>query len=486
MTRLSRDTLPENTHVFSYDRDAIDVGIVHFGIGNFHRAHQAVYVEDLLEKGETQWGIAGVSMRSASMKEALEPQDYFYTLATLAEQTEYRIIGAVKDVLVAPKTPKTIIDLLASPKTQLVSSTITEKGYYLSSGKIDFEHAGLKAERATLEKPSTIYGFLARGLIARHQKSPTAKLTIMCCDNISRGGELLEAGVHYLLDLHDKEALEWAQNHVSFISSMVDRVSPATDDKLRKLVTRDTGRQDAWPVSTEPFSQWIIEDNFAGDRPSFDTVGAVFVDDIAPFERMKLSYLNAAHTIASTQGYLFGDQYVHQAIERPNVLTFMRQALYENVLPNAEVPKGYDGEAYIEGVIKRFQNGNLPYANLQVGTDSSQKIQQRWFPTIDAALTRNNNASYFAFCLAAWTIFIETALKNAVLNDPKRAELEQALTTNISETALNILKISNAEQCKFYAQPMFMSAVIGHAQDIKAHGIASALQTFLKERTCNQ
>jgi len=303
----------------------------------------------------------------------------------------------------------------------------------------------------------------------------------MCCDNISAGGEWLSQGVRHLLQIHNPETFEWTQSHVSFISSMVDRVSPATDDALRQAVLKDTERRDASPVSAEPFSQWIIEDNFAGQKPQFDQVGAVFVDDITPFERMKLSYLNAAHTIASTLGYLTGDTYVHEAIERPDVLQFMRQALYDNVLPNAPVPDGYDGASYIEEVIKRFQNSNLPYANLQVGTDSSQKIQQRWFPTIDTALGQNKDISYFAFGLAAWVVFIQTALKNNVLNDPKTAEFQMVDTTQLDERLDSYLKTSNADKFAFYKESEFIKAVNAYLKGIKSNGITAALMNFLKK-----
>lgn len=480
MSQLSVTNLPEAISVPAYDRTAVTAGIVHFGIGNFHRAHQAVYVDDLLNKGATQWGITGVSLRSSFMRDALEPQNYLYTLAVLGADTEYRIIGAIKDVLVAPANPQAVIDLLANPATQLVSSTITEKGYCLASGAVDFKHPAVMAETASLEVPTTIYGFLARGIIQRSQNSESSKLTIMCCDNISAGGDLIKDGVQNLLKQHNAEALAWAEENVSFISSMVDRVSPATDDALKDAVLRDTKRQDSSPVSAEPFSQWIIEDNFAGARPDFDQVGADFVDDIAPFERMKLSYLNAAHTMASTLGYLSGDRFVHESLERPEVFNFMRQALYQNVLPNAAVPEGYDGKVYIEDVIKRFQNGNLPYANLQVGTDSSQKIQQRWFPTIDQALGCNVDCSYFEFCLGAWIVFIQTALENGVLNDPKKPELAQVETDDLGQMISSYLTIANADKFQFFHQAEFMKSVKQHAENIKASGIKNALNSFLE------
>jgi len=480
MNRLSAKNIPTNTPSFSYDREAISIGIVHFGIGNFHRAHQAVYVEDLLEQGETQWGIAGVSLRSSSMKDALEPQDYLYTLAVLDEQRDYRVIGAIQDVLVATHDPKAVIDLIAAPTTQVLSSTITEKGYYLSSGKVDFHTPALKTELTSLLSPTTIYGFIALGLIQRFLNAPSSKLTIMCCDNISGGGELIKKGVSHLLSEHSPETLLWSKTHVSFISSMVDRVSPATDDTLRNAVLRDTGRRDVSPVSAERFSQWIIEDNFAGRRPAFDQVGAVFVDDISPFESMKLSYLNAAHSIASTLGYLSGDVYVHEAIEWPDIFQFTRQALYENVMSNAPVPEGYDAANYIEDVIKRFQNSHLPYANLQVGTDSSQKIQQRWFPTIDAALDQDKHVAYFAFSLAAWVIFIQKALKNDVLNDPMKAGLMKVDMRNLNTLVDRYLKIANADKFIFYKRPDFINAVITYTHSIKDHGIETALSNFLR------
>lgn len=479
MSQLSAKNLPTGIQTPAYDRGAVTAGIVHFGIGNFHRAHQAVYVDDLLAGGAAQWGITGVSLRSSSMRDVLKPQDCLYTLATLGMDTQYRIIGAIKEVLVAPEDPQAVIDILADPATQLVSSTITEKGYYLASVAVDFGQPALMAESASLETPTTIFGFLARGIIQRSQNAALSKLTVMCCDNISAGGDLIREGVLHLLNLHNIEALAWAEQNVSFISSMVDRVSPATDDALREAVLRDTKRQDFAPVSAEPFTQWIIEDNFAGERPNFDHVGAVFVEDIAPFERMKLRYLNAAHTIASTLGYLSGDRFVHESLERPEVLRFMRGALYENILPNAAVPNGYDGAVYITDVIKRFQNGNLPYANLQVGTDSSQKIQQRWFPTIDQALGRKADCSYFELCLGAWVVFIQTALESGVLNDPKIAAFKQVETDDLNHVIRSYLKIANADKFDFYHRPEFMQAVYRHAEHIRVKGVRHALTEFL-------
>ena len=481
MSKLSVNNLPEHIRSFEYDRKAVTSGILHFGIGNFHRAHQAVYCEDLLNRGDTNWGITGVSLRSSSMRDALEPQGYIYTLATLGESTEYRIIGAVQDVLVAPEDPNAVIALVAHRSTQLISSTITEKGYYLSSGRVDFDHPDLQFEFASLDMPKTIYGFLARGLIQRaHGGRENSKLTIMCCDNISKGGEHLKDGVYCLLRKHSPKTLDWALTHVGFISSMVDRVCPATDDNLRVSVCCETGRDDAWPVSAEPFTQWVIEDGFLGDRPHFDEVGAIFVDDITPFEQMKLRYLNAAHTMASSFGYLSGDIFVHEALRRSEVKSFMQQALRENVLPHATAPDGHSGEKYIEAVIERFQNENLPYANLQVGTDSSQKIQQRWFPTIDIAMTKNAKVPYFAFSLGTWVVFIKTAINAGVLNDPKSDMFGKVQTDDMGQRVSAYLNIASAQPFAFYNEADFMQTVVQHAKSIETLGIKAAMTAFLQ------
>lgn len=483
MSQLSATNLPRSTRVFQYDRGAATTGILHFGVGNFHRAHQAVYCEDLLQQGDPRWAITGVSLRSASMQDALKPQDYIYSLAILGKTTDYRIIGAIKDILVAPRDPQAIIEKIANRSTHIVSSTITEKGYYLGANGIDFDHPNLAHDLKSLDSPKTIFGFVAAGILRRKTlPDEPAKLTIMCCDNISSGGAILKVGVLKLLEHHRAEARTWAAAHVTFISTMVDRVCPATTDKLRERVFRATGKKDAHPVSAEPFTQWIIEDNFARVRPPFDKVGATFVDDIAPFERMKLAYLNAGHTIVSTLGYLFGDTYVHEAVARPNILQFMRQALENNVLPNAPVPEGYDGQQYIDDTIRRFKNQNLPYANLQVGTDSSQKIQQRWFPTIDQALQSHADTSYFQFSLAAWVTYIKVALDTEVLNDPKLEAFQKVKPNDLSEQTLSYLRIADAQKFAFMEDGEFIQGVNKFTETILADGIDKSLSNFIETR----
>lgn len=492
LNRAALSKLPLGVKSPSYEPASITAGIVHFGIGNFHRAHQAVYCDALLNEGETSWGITGVSMRSSSMRDNLLPQNFLYTQATIGDTTSYRIISAIQNLLVSPEKPQAVIDAVADNKTQLVTTTITEKGYCLSSGKIDRNHPDIIRDIESLNHPQTVYGYLAAALIKR-SANQGAPLTILCCDNLHAGGMHLQNGVHLLLENHSPETLNWLVENVAFSSSMVDRVTPATDESLIKEVADRLGLYDAAPVAAEPFTQWVIENNFAGERPPFDRVGALFVNDIAPYEHIKLRFLNAGHSILATLGYLAADRFVHEALLRPALARFTEDALKCNVLPVTQVPDGVSGEDYIDEVLERFRNQKLPYAVLQVGSDSSQKIQQRWLPTIDDALAQEKNISYMAFALAVWVCFIHKALVNDDLNDPLRdgfasviegCDLSGKKTASAKTLIQKFLALAGANRFAFFSNESFMAMVEIYFQSIKEFGVEQALATtqFLQQK----
>lgn len=474
MGRLNTDTLTQLAleanlvKLPSYQQENITSGIVHFGVGNFHRTHQAVYCDSLLNQGETSWGITGVSLRSENMRDNLAPQNFLYTLATLGESTTFRVIGAIKNLLVAPEHPQAVIDIVAHVNTQLITTTITEKGYCLANGEINLNDTDIRHDIDSIKQPKTTFGFIAAALIKRSKEQGTP-LTVMCCDNIQAGGLYLQYGVNLLLKTHSPETLKWVNDNVAFSSSMVDRVTPATTEQLKAEVIKHLGLSDFVPVAAEPFTQWIIEDNFAGQRPPFDMVGAIFVKDISPFEHIKLRFLNAGHSMLATLGYLSGDSFVHEALQRPALAQFTEQALKHNVLPVTSIPKGVCGEAYIDQVLERFRNSNLPYAVLQVGTDSSQKIQQRWFPSIDDAINQNKDYAYLAFSLAAWVCFVLRALKKNDLNDPLRDNFTSKITANAKNSTHYVkefLSLAGADRFHFFSNKVFMSTV-----DILYHAI---------------
>jgi fructuronate reductase len=473
-------TLSANIIAPKYVPVTVSSGIVHFGVGNFHRAHQAIYCDALLNKGELKWGITGVSMRSPDMRDHLAPQDYLYTQATLGEQTQYQVVGALQDILVAPENPQAVIAAVANDTTQLITMTITEKGYDLANGELNVSASGVAHDLADLSQPRTIYGYIAAGLIERCAQQGT-KLNVLCCDNMHAGGEFVKAGVMVMLAQHRPQTVAWVEANVAFASSMVDRVTPATNEQLKYNVAQELGLVDAAPVAAEPFTQWIIEDNFAGERPPFDRVGALFVDDITPFEKVKLRFLNASHSMLAAMGYLAGDQYVHEALRRASMASFAEQALKLNVLPVTHVPSGMSGTTYIDEVLARFRNHHLPYAVLQVGTDSSQKIQQRWFPAIDDALRVGSASDYMAFAVATWASFIRKALEQNDLNDPlSDAFAQSSATTNTDTTDFatrmhGYLRLAGAERFDFYHNQAFMDRVTQCHISIERLGVEQAL-----------
>lgn len=460
-----------------YCRDEIRPGILHFGVGNFHRCHQAVYADKLLREGYLDYGIVGVSMRSSAIRDQLAPQDYLYTELTLGKKPEFQIIGSILDIMVAPECPDAVIKQLANPEIQLVTMTITEKGYCLNSGQVDVDHNDFLSDMTSLEQPHTIYGYLAAGLNRRRENSGTS-LTILCCDNVQGGGSHLARGVNYLLKEHHPKSLAWATDNVSFASSMVDRVCPATDKELREKVISTTGLKDNWPVSAEPFSQWVIEDNFAGSRPPFDKVGAVFSNDIALFEQMKLRFLNAGHSATSVMGYLADLTTVHDALNEVPVLHFLETMLRECVLPIAVIPATVNAEEYIQQILERFKNAALPYTVQQVNTDSSQKIQQRWFPTIDEALSQHVETGPLSLCLAAWIAFVQKALVAHALQDPlaeKFGQISDSKPVN-RELIQHFLLIAGAERFDFISNEAFMGTVLNNYETITSTSIINVLE----------
>jgi fructuronate reductase len=477
LSAASLSKLKSSVDVPSYERSSITSGIVHFGTGNFHRAHQAMYCDTLLNQGESCWGITGVSLRSAAMRDKLEPQDFLYTLATLGETTSYRIIGALQNLLVAPENPAAVIDTVANDKTILVTITITEKGYCLAGGVIDKNHADIAQEFKSLARPQTIYGYLAAAIIKRcaNQGGP---LTILCCDNMHAGGEHLYNGVTMLLEHHSPETLAWVKKNSIFSSSMVDRVTPVTDKILIDSVANELGIEDAAPVATEAFTQWIIEDRFAGTRPPFDRAGALFVKDIAPYEKIKLRFLNAGHSMLATLGYLAGDRFIHEALQRPSLARFTEQALKLSVMPVTSVPAGINAASYINDVLERFRNNHLPYGVLQVGTDSSQKIQQRWLPTIDDILRQKQDTSYLAFALAAWVCFIQKAIMNNDLSDPQSNKFSAFIAAGNGNIVEEFLALAGAEKFGFVSDNSFMESVNKFYRSINETGAEQAIDCY--------
>jgi fructuronate reductase len=301
-----------------WDRSAMRAGVVHFGPGAFHRAHQAAAFDTLLES-DPRWGITGVSLHSQGVARALNPQGGLYTLALLDAQTRYRVIGSIGNVLTGAE-PEAILAALASPDTRIISATVTEKGYCLTGeGQLDFAHPAISADVASGlagDAPASFTGWLVRGLAAR-RRAGLPGVTVLSCDNLADNGRKLEAATLALAQAIDPDTARWIEDCVRFPNAMVDSITPASDDTLRAQVAQAIGLDDAWPIQREPFTQWVIEDTFAGERPALDLAGVTFAADVRPFETAKLRLLNGAHSSLAYIGLGLGHETVAQAMADP-------------------------------------------------------------------------------------------------------------------------------------------------------------------------
>ena len=347
MTLLSNQSLPKLSDwvaTFNYDRSALEPRIVHLGLGNFHRAHQAFYTELAMNTEGIQWGIVGASIRSPRMRDRLKPQDYLYTLVERSKAGyQCRVVGALVDVLVAPENPPELVKAMAAPCVEIITLTITEKGYCQDSakGELDLNHPDIRADLSALHSPRSAIGFLVSAARVR-MESERPGFTALSCDNLPANGRLLEASVLTLAQEVSPELADWISHNVSFPCSMVDRIVPAGAPEDQGWVAERLGLIDAAPVITEPFSQWVIEDDFVAGRPAWDKVGVELVHDVEIYELMKLRMLNGAHSLLAYLGYLAGFEYVDQAMTESAFVGLLELYHKREAGETLKPPEGFD------------------------------------------------------------------------------------------------------------------------------------------------
>lgn len=411
LSEATRDRLSGEVVQAGYERQGQARGIVHLGIGAFHRAHQAVYTDDAMAAGDRDWGITAVSLRSAQVHDQLAPQDGLYTVATRdAEGERVRLIEAVREVLVAPRDPMAVAAALAAPATRIVTLTVTEKGYHrLPGGGID----GASVEAAG----GTIYHYLSRAVRDRHAAG-AGPMTLVSCDNMTDNGHVLRDGVASLLS---GEALAWFERDWACPSTMVDRIVPATaPDDLDRLEAR-IGLRDAGAVVTEPFRQWVIEDRFAADRPRWDAGGAQFVADVRPYETAKLRMLNGAHSALAYLGLGAGHEFVHQAVADPAVRTVVERLMRREAAASLDPAPGQDLDGYADALLARFANPSLAHRLAQIASDGSQKVGPRWLEPLTINRARGVESPATLAALAGWLRHLRG--QAGPVNDPMGDEL---------------------------------------------------------------
>lgn len=406
MTRLSNATLErlEGKAVLpSYDRDAVETGIVHLGTGAFHRAHQAVFTEDCLAKGDLRWGILGASLRSPAVATQLNPQDGLYTCVIRdGAVSQARVIGASKGVLVAPQDPSALVNAMAQKSVHIVSLTVTEKGYRLdpATGTLNTEDSDVASDIAGFAAPKTVPGFIVAAMAAR-KAAGLMPFTCLSCDNLPENGERLRDAVVSLAQLNDASLSDWIARHGAFPSSMVDRIVPATTPEDIVAFEQGTGIQDQGLVKTEPFSQWVIEDKFTSARPDWVAAGVQITDDVRPWEVAKLRLLNGAHSGLAYLGALAGHAYVHEAVADPAFTAFVDH-LHDEAAATLTPPQGLNVAAYRQDLKARFANAALLHKTHQIAMDGSQKLPQRLLSTMRHRLDRGQSIDALALAVAGW------------------------------------------------------------------------------------
>ncbi|MBW8173907.1 mannitol dehydrogenase family protein [Ornithinimicrobium sp. Arc0846-15] len=414
--KLSNNTLSElgsAVAVPSYDRSKVTRGIVHFGVGGFHRAHQAMYVDALMNTGEgLDWGICGVGALPHDTKivDTLNEQDGLYTMTIKHPdgRLESRVLGSIIEMLHAPSNPQAVLDAMTDPATRVVSLTITEGGYLINqaTGQFDPSDASIQADLTDGATPSTAFGYIIAALAAR-RVAGVPPFTVMSCDNLPGNGEVAHHAVGAFARLKDPELADYIEAEVPFPNSMVDRITPVTTPEDIASLKEETGVQDGWPVVCEPFTQWVLEDKFASGRPQLENVGVQVVEDVVPFELMKLRLLNVSHQAMSYVGFLSGYTYAHEVCQDPLFVKFLSGYMANEGIPTLPVVPDTDLTAYREKLIERFANPNVRDTLKRLCAESSDRIPKWLIPVINENLASGGQITHSAMIVASWARYAE-------------------------------------------------------------------------------
>ena len=430
---LSLSTLPSHVARPTYDRKGLTPGVIHFGIGNFHRAHMAVYFDDLFAKGvDHDWAIVGAGVRDTDvpLRDALQPQDWLTTVvAQEANATDARVTGAMIDFIEPFKT-RALIDAMSRPEIRIVSMTITEGGYFISPAtqRFDTANAEIVADAASIDAPKTVFGYIVAALKAR-RKAGVAPFTVMSCDNIPGNGHVAENAVAGLAELADKDLAAWIRANVSFPNSMVDRITPATTDRERDILANDFGVHDNWPVFCEDFRQWVLEDKFPTGRPALEKAGVTFTSDVSPYELMKIRILNGGHAAIAYPSGLLDIHFVHEGMEDQQVASFLRRLTDEEIIPTVPPPPGVDLNDYRDLIARRFANPKIGDTISRLCLDGSNRQPKFILPTVADRLKAGASISGLALVSALWCRYcygVSESGKVIPPNDPSWDRLQAA------------------------------------------------------------
>lgn len=487
--KLTNSTLAQvspDVSVPAYDRAGLRHGIVHIGVGGFHRSHEAVYTHRLLQAGGSEdWSICGVGLREGDrpMGQVLASQDHLYTLIELGADgnNALSVIGAITDFLFAPEDQDAVIEKLASPQVRIVSLTITEGGYNVddSTGKFNEAHPDVRHDLENPQQPRSVFGYLTEALRRRRERS-LPPFTVMSCDNLPENGRVARAALLAFANLRDSDLALWIATEVSFPSSMVDRITPATDDKHRRWLTEHYDLEDDWPVICEPFSQWVLEDDFCNGRPAWENVGVQFTDNVAPYERMKIRLLNASHSAMAYLGYLAGHRYTHEVMADERFNHFIRSFMDDDVTPILGEIAGIDVPAYKQTLIERFSNPQMGDQLARLCMDGSGKIPKFLVPTLQTLVTEGRPLQRVALILASWALYLRGKDEQGRvhdINDPMAGRLCAAVADRANLTP-EFLGMADIFGTTLASSSAFEEAFDAALDKLETNGVVAALESL--------
>ena len=506
LERLNTESLarlPADVEKPAYDRSRLTPGIVHLGLGAFHRAHQAVATDIAMAASQDlSWGILGVSLRSPATRDALAPQDGLYTLALRDHDADgqpreqLRVVGAVQRVMVAEEDPNAVLERIAYPQTRIVSLTITEKGYCHepATGHLRWDDPDILHDLENPIRPRSAIGMLVYGLALRRERGLPA-LTLLSCDNLQANGDTLRSLVLAFALRLDVALTGWIDAHCTFPNSMVDRIVPATRDEDRARITQRLGMEDAWPVVGEPYLNWVIEDKFAAGRPAWEAAGVTFVANAAPYERLKLRMVNGPHSALAYLGALLGIETIREAAILPALREYLDDMMRHEIAPTLKGIPDSGLEGYRQRFLARVDNPALPQPTRQVAMDGSQKLPQRLLATIRDRLRGGDDIRRLALAVAAWLHYLRGEDENGAshaIQDPLARPLARLVARADVAARAAAPKQAAYRRALVLAgyrpvfgdlgeKPVFVAALAAQLETLREHGVLHALEAVARE-----
>ncbi len=477
--------ISQTAQIPEYDRSKIKCGIMHMSIGGFHRSHQAVYVDNLLSQGSKDWGICAIGLMPQDQEniQKLQAQGNLYTvLERNSESDVARVVGSIIETIHAPSSPQKVLERLADEDIRILSLTVTEKGYcYDNKSNLDFENALIKQDLSDLTSPKTALGYIVSGLKERKDNNKVP-FTVMSCDNLPGNGHLTRKLVLQFADKIDSELSTWVKENVSFPNSMVDRITPVTTDDIIQTIRTKFQIEDAWPVVCEDYIQWVLEDNFCNGRPEWEKAGVQLVEDVDPYEKMKVRLLNGSHSALAYISYLKGYRKVDEAMADPLIRNFVRSYMDQDITPTVPNVPGINLEDYKDKLIERFSNPAISDQVQRLAEDGSQKIPNAILPCILHQLNNNGSTKFSILALACWFRYltaVDEELKPIEINDPLSARLTASAKLD-KEAPIHLLGIEEIFGNKLPQNDNFVKSLSACMHEVRRQGVEKCLQEALK------